>query len=77
MPARASATASGFSPGQVWQPKRGHPGPAIEIANIHRADRLVETIDAGATDRLTAKRTVIGFRDLRAHYNLQQDAGKP
>ena len=60
----------GVSPGQVWQPKRGRPGPAIEIANIHRADRLVEAIDADATDRITAKRTMIRFGDLQAGYTL-------
>jgi len=60
----------GLSPGQVWRPRRGRPGPAIEIANIHRADRLVEAIDVDATDRITAKRTMIRFGDLQAGYTL-------
>ena len=60
----------GLSLGQVWQPKRGRLGPAIEIANIHRADRLVEAIEIDATDRITAKRTMIRFGDLQAGYTL-------
>ena len=60
----------GLTPWQVWRPRRGRPGPAIEIANIHRADRLIEAIDADATDRITAKRTMIRFCDLQAGYTL-------
>ena len=60
----------GLSPEQVWQPRRGRPGPAIEIANIHRAGRLVEAIDVDATNRITAKRTMIPFCDLQAGYTL-------
>ena len=65
---------AGLSRGQVWRPRRGRPGPAIEIANIHRADRLVEAIDVDATDRITAKRTMIRFCDLQAGYTL--DTGR-
>jgi hypothetical protein len=55
-----------FAPGQVWRPRRGRHSPVLIVVNVHRADRLVEVIDAAAADRLTAKRTLIRFSDIRA-----------
>ena len=61
-----------FSPGQVWRPRRGRHGPRLMVVNVHRADRLVEMIDASATDRLTAKRSLLRFGELRASHRLDQ-----
>ena len=62
-----------FAPGQVWRPRRGRQGPRLEVVNVHRVDRLVELIDAEAAGRLTAKRTLMRFNELRAGYRLEQD----
>ena len=55
-----------FSPGQVWRPRRGRHDPRLTVVNVHRADRLVEVIDASETDRVRAKRTLLRFGELRA-----------
>jgi hypothetical protein len=64
-----------FAPGQVWRPRRGRRGPRLIVVNVHRVDRLVEVIDARAADRLTAKRTLIRFGDIRASHRLEH--GEP
>ena len=61
-----------FSPGQVWRPRRGRHGPRLTVVNVHRADRLVEVIDASETDRVRAKRTLLRFGELRASHRLDQ-----
>ena len=61
-----------FSPGQVWRPRRGRHGPRLMVVNVHRADRLVEVIDAWETDRVRAKRTLLRFGELRASHRLEQ-----
>ena len=62
-----------FSPGQVWRPRRGRHGPRLLVVNVHRADRLVEVIDASAADRIRAKRTLLRFGDIRASHRLDHD----
>ncbi len=42
------------------------------MVNVHRADRLVEVIDASETDRVRAKRTLLRFGELRASHRLDQ-----
>jgi len=61
-----------FSPGQVWRPRRGRHGPRLTVVNVHRADRLVEVIDASETDRVRAKRTLLRFGELRASHRLEE-----
>ena len=61
-----------FSPGQVWRRRRGRHGPKLMVVNVHRAARLVEMIDASATDRLTAKRSLLRFSDVRASHRREQ-----
>ena len=61
-----------FSPGQVWRPRRDRHGPRLMVVNVHRADRLVEVIDASETDRVRAKRTLLRFGKLRASHRLDQ-----
>lgn len=61
-----------FSPGQVWRPRRGRHGPRLTVVNVHRADRLVEVIDASETDRVRAKRTLVRFGELRASHRLEE-----
>jgi hypothetical protein len=61
-----------FSPGQVWRPRRGRHGPRLTVVNVHRADRLVEVIDASETDCVRAKRTLLRFGELRASHRLEE-----
>ena len=61
-----------FSPGQVWRPRRGCHGPRLTVVNVHRADRLVEVIDASETDRVRAKRPLLRFGELRASHRLEE-----
>ena len=61
-----------LSPGQVWRPRRGRHGPRLTVVNVHRADRLVEVIDASETDRVRAKRTLLRFGELRASHRLEE-----
>jgi hypothetical protein len=62
-----------FSPGQVWRPRRSRHGPTLRVVNVHRADRLVEVIDASAADRIRAKRALLRFSDIRASHRLDHD----
>lgn len=60
-----------FSPGQVAAATRP-PQPKLTVVNVHRADRLVEVIDASETDRVRAKRTLLRFGELRPSHRCDQ-----
>jgi hypothetical protein len=62
-----------FAPGQVWRPQHGRHGPRLLVVNVHRADRLVEVIDASTADRIRAKRALLRFSDIRANHRLDDD----
>jgi hypothetical protein len=53
--------------------RRGRHGPRLLVVNVHRADRLVEVIDASTADRIRAKRTLLRFSDIRASHRIDHN----